>query len=48
MAAAAKGAGNIGGPRTLGPVPDLERHLPPEWWKDIFNAFYLKTDGDVV
>ena len=35
-------------PRTLGPVSDLERHLPPEWWKDIFNSLYLKTDGDVV
>ena len=34
--------------RTLGPVSDLERHLPNEWWKDIFNALYLKTDGDVV
>jgi len=34
--------------RTLGPVSDLERHLPPEWWKDIFNSLYLKTDGDVV
>lgn len=34
--------------RTLGPVADLERHLPPEWWKDIFNSLYLKTDGDVV
>lgn len=34
--------------RTLGPVSDLERHLPNEWWKEIFNALYLKTDGDVV
>ncbi|MEW6073620.1 MAG: methyltransferase domain-containing protein [Planctomycetota bacterium] len=34
--------------RTLGPVPDLERHLPGEWWKSLFNAVYLKTDGDVV
>ena len=36
------------GPRTLGPVSDLERHLPPEWWKSLFNSLYLKTDGDVV
>ena len=36
------------GPRTLGPVSDLERHLPSEWWQDLFNSFYLKTDGDVV
>lgn len=34
--------------RTLGPVSDLERHLPPEWWKTLFNSLYLKTDGDVV
>lgn len=37
-----------GGVKTLGPVSDLERHLPSEWWKGIFNAMYLKTDGDVV
>jgi len=41
-----KGSGSPS--RTLGPVSDLERHLPPEWWKDIFNSLYLKTDGDVV
>lgn len=34
--------------RTLGPVSDLERHLPSEWWRSLFNAVYLKTDGDVV
>jgi D-alanine-D-alanine ligase len=34
--------------RTLGPVADLERHLPPEWWRTLFNAVYLQTDGDVV
>ncbi len=34
--------------RTLGPVSDLEKHLPGEWWKTLFNSFYLKTDGDVV
>ncbi len=34
--------------RTLGPISDLERHLPAEWWKTLFNAIYLKTDGDVV
>lgn len=34
--------------RTLGPVPDLERHLPQEWWRTLFNSVYLKTDGDVV
>lgn len=34
--------------RTLGPVSDLEKHLPTEWWKTLFNSLYLKTDGDVV
>ena len=34
--------------KTLGPVSDLERHLPSEWWKTLFNSVYLKTDGDVV
>ncbi len=34
--------------RTLGPVSDLERHLPGDWWKKLFNSLYLKTDGDVV
>lgn len=36
------------GARTLGPVPDLEHHLPAEWWRSLFNSLYLKTDGDVV
>lgn len=34
--------------RTLGPVSDLERHLPTDWWRTLFNSLYLKTDGDVV
>ena len=34
--------------KTIGPVSDLERHLPSEWWKSLFNSLYLKTDGDVV
>lgn len=34
--------------RSLGPVVDLEEHVPPDWWKRIFNSLYLKTDGDVV
>ncbi|HBO43335.1 MAG TPA: D-alanine--D-alanine ligase, partial [Planctomycetaceae bacterium] len=40
-----------GGPvanRTIGPVSDLERHLPQDWWRKLFNSIYLKTDGDVV
>jgi D-alanine-D-alanine ligase len=32
----------------LGPVGDLEQHLPSEWWRKLFNALYVKTDGDVV
>jgi D-alanine-D-alanine ligase len=36
------------GSRTVGPVSDLERHLPQDWWRKLFNAIYLKTDGDVV
>jgi len=34
--------------RTIGPVSDLERHLPSDWWRTLFNSIYLKTDGDVV
>lgn len=34
--------------RTLGPISDLERHLPEDWWKRLFNAVYLKTDADLV
>ena len=34
--------------RTLGPVSDLERHLPNDWWRTLFNSLYLETDGDVV
>jgi D-alanine-D-alanine ligase len=33
---------------SLGPVADLEQHLPSEWWRKLFNALYVKTDGDVV
>jgi D-alanine-D-alanine ligase len=34
--------------RTIGPVEDLERHLPERWWETLFGSLYLKTDGDVV
>ena len=34
--------------RTFGPLADLERHLPSDWWRNLFNAVYLQTDGDVV
>ncbi|HSV30450.1 MAG TPA: methyltransferase domain-containing protein [Atribacteraceae bacterium] len=36
------------GPKTLGPVCDLEEHVFPDWWCRIFNSLYLKTDADVV
>jgi D-alanine-D-alanine ligase len=35
-------------PKCLGPVPNLEEYVHRDWWNKIFNAFYLKTDGDVV
>ena len=34
--------------KSLGPVADLEAHLPDDWWNKLFNSLYLKTDGDVV
>lgn len=34
--------------RTLGPVQNLEDHTRSNWWNQIFNSLYLKTDGDVV
>jgi D-alanine-D-alanine ligase len=43
-----KAAAKNGAARTLGPVSDLERHLPTEWWRTLFNSLYLETDGDVV
>ncbi len=33
--------------RSFGPIADLEAHLPEEWWRQLFNALYVKTDGDV-
>ena len=44
----AKKLASPNGVRTLGPVSDLERHLPPDWWRNLFTSLYLKTDGDVV
>ena len=35
-------------PICLGPIADLEQYVKKDWWKKIFNAYYLKTDGDVV
>lgn len=34
--------------KTLGPVPNLEEYVSPDWWRRIFNSMYLKTDADVV
>ncbi len=34
--------------KCLGPVVDLEEYVKKDWWKRIFNSYYLKTDGDVV
>ena len=33
---------------SLGPVEDLESYVKSDWWRHIFNANYLRTDGDVV
>ena len=34
--------------KILGPVPNLEEYVTPDWWNRIFNYLYLKTDSDVV
>ena len=33
---------------SYGPLISLEEHVSIDWWKNIFNSLYLKTDGDVV
>jgi D-alanine-D-alanine ligase len=33
---------------SIGPVEDLESYVKADWWRNIFNANYLRTDGDVV
>ncbi|MBN2028938.1 methyltransferase domain-containing protein [bacterium] len=35
-------------PELLGPVENLESYVKADWWRNIFNANYLRTDGDVV
>jgi len=35
-------------PICFGPVSNLEEYVKNDWWKKLFNAYYLKTDGDVV
>ncbi|MFC1515362.1 methyltransferase domain-containing protein [Thermodesulfobacteriota bacterium] len=32
----------------LGPVDSLEDYVQADWWRNIFNCLYLKTDADVV
>lgn len=32
----------------LGPVENLESYVRADWWRNLFNANYLRTDGDVV
>ncbi len=34
--------------KSIGPVENLESYVKADWWKHIFNANYLRTDGDVV
>jgi len=29
-------------------VSDLSKYVTHDWWKKIFDAYYLKTDGDVI
>src|SRR5436853_6695351 len=47
-----KRPGRLGGEggkdRVRGPIADLESNLRADWWKTLFSATYLKTDGDVV
>jgi D-alanine-D-alanine ligase len=34
--------------RAAGPLRNLASHVPTEWWRTLFGALYLRTDGDVV
>ncbi|KAJ1569718.1 hypothetical protein HK405_004916 [Cladochytrium tenue] len=31
-----------------GRVASIEKMVPQQWWKTVFDAMYLRTDGDVV
>lgn len=33
---------------SIGPVEDLESYVKADWWRDIFNENYLRTDADFV
>ncbi len=43
-----KTRGKASVPASIGPVEDLESYVKADWWRNIFNANYLRTDGDVV
>lgn len=32
----------------LGPVESLESYVKADWWREIFNANYIRTDGDII
>src|SRR3954465_429701 len=34
--------------RAPGPPPTPASHVPADWWRTLFGALYLRTDGDVV
>jgi len=34
--------------RSYGPVNDLEKLVPSDWWRNLFDSYYLQTDSDVV
>jgi len=34
--------------QSIGPVENLESYVKADWWRQIFNSNYLRTDGDVV
>lgn len=43
-----KNKGKSGITNVLGPVESLESYVRADWWMEIFNANYLRTDGDVI
>ncbi|MGQ9706253.1 MAG: methyltransferase domain-containing protein [bacterium] len=34
--------------KIFGPVTNIEEYVNPNWWRNIFNSLYLKTDADVI
>ncbi len=39
---------NINSSISFGPIKNLESYVNSDWWCNIFNSNYLKTDGDLV